>query len=76
MRSLPKLKPKFFIRVDWDDLMKTERGKGICPLCYDSGWGNYWWNEHRRTRHVQCEQCHRVFLERGLRQHQKFCDAA
>lgn len=74
MRAKPAtVKPKFLIRAELDELMRTERGKFICPLCHDAGWGGFWWDWHRRKRHVQCPDCFRVFLESGLKNHQRYC---
>ena len=35
-------------------LKHTARGRGICPACHQTGWGEMWWKRHRMKVHKPC----------------------
>lgn len=44
--------------------VRGKQGKLYCPVCGSGNWqGMKWWEEHRKKRHVQCDDCDRWFVE-------------
>lgn len=66
-------KLKFKIKAEADELERSSHGKLICPLCDERGVGAYWWSLHRVKPHVECKDCHQVFLMQGITRHRRFC---